>query len=93
MVDSMCVDFNINLLSSNRIICIPSTFAYSSLIHRQETRILQVTHPYKNERNGLSPYPSSLFYEDQGNLPMMVMYVDYKKLYSHESGITRGRSR
>ena len=96
MPDSLFSNYNIDSVSSNRIIYTHSTFARSSLIHLQETGTLQATHPHKNERSGLS---SCLFFtvlRGSGKLTYDgetyalhsgdCVFIDCKKTYSHETG-------
>ncbi len=88
---------NTNTVSSNRIIYTPSTFARSSLIHLQETGTLQALYPHKSERTGLN---SCLFFTVLSGLggltyegekyalsPGDCVFIDCKKVYSHETGI------
>lgn len=96
MANSFFANFNIDSVSSARIIYTPSTFARSSLIHLQETGTLQAIHPHKNERSGLC---SCLFFTvltGEGKLtydgrqyelnPGDCVFIDCKKMYSHETG-------
>lgn len=96
MPDSLFSNYNIDSVSSNRIIYTPSTFARSSLIHLQETGTLQATHPHKNERSGLSSclfftvlrgsgqltYDGAIYVLHSGDC----VFIDCKKPYSHETG-------
>ena len=100
MSDSFFSNFNIDSVSSNRIIYTPSTFARSSLIHLQETGTLQATHPHKNERSGLNSclfftvlsgsgwltYEGETYDLHSGNC----VFIDCKKSYSHETGSNTG---
>ena len=96
MPDSLFSNSNIDSASSNRIIYTPSTFARSSLIHLQEMRTLQATHPHKNERSSLSSclfltvlqgswrltYDGETYALHSGDC----VFIDCKKPSSHETG-------
>lgn len=96
MPDSLFSNSNIDSVSSNRIIYTPSTFARSSLIHLQETGILQATRPHKNERSGLSSClfftvlsgSGQLTYDEETYIlhPGDCVFIDCKKPYSHQTG-------
>lgn len=103
MENSLFSNSSIDSVSSNRIIYTPSTFARSSLIHLQETGILQATYPHKNERSSLN---SCLFFtvlRGSGQLTFDgetyvlhcgdCVFIDCKKPYSHETGNSTGQGR
>ena len=100
MPGALFSNYNIDSVSSNRIIYTPSSFARSSLIHLQETGTLQAAHPHKNERSGLT---SCLFFtvlSGSGRLTYEgkeydltlddCVFIDCKKPYSHETGSNTG---
>ena len=85
-------------VSSTRLIYTPSAFARSSLIHLQETGTLQALRPHKNERSNLHSYLFFTVLSGFGKLsycgrdydlrPGDCIFIDCRKSYSHETGIS-----
>lgn len=96
MANSFFANFNMDSVSSTRIIYTPSTFARSALTHLQETGTLQAIYPHKNQRSGLCSCLFFIVLNGDGKLtydgkqymlhPGDCVFIDCKKMYSHETG-------
>ncbi|MGN0558005.1 MAG: AraC family transcriptional regulator [Acutalibacteraceae bacterium] len=87
--------FHKNLVSSSRILYTPSDFARNSLIHLQETGVLQAQYPHISSRSGLNSYLFFLVLSGSGELlydgavyklkTNNAVFIDCKKQYSHKT--------
>ena len=85
--------FHGNLVSTNRILYTPSSFARNSLIHLQETGTLKAQSPHTSRRNHLDSYLFILVTEGSGSLTYNgqhydlsagdCAFIDCKLPYSH----------
>ncbi|KLU66120.1 arabinose operon regulatory protein [Desulfosporosinus acididurans] len=84
-----------NLITSNRILYTPSSFAKTSLIYLQETGSLQAQQPHTSKRENLSSYLFFLILSGSGTLEYDgtthclkvgdCVFLDCKKPYSHRT--------
>lgn len=85
--------FHGSLVTTNRILYTPSAFAKSSLLHLQETGVLQAQKPHTSKRKNLMSYlffivesgSGTLQYENQ-DYPLHAgdcIFIDCQKPYAH----------
>ena len=82
-----------SIVSSNRVLYTPSTFARSSLLHLQEIGELQALAPHTSKRDGLQSYLFFTVISGSGELsydgkeyslkPGSCVFIDCHKPYSH----------
>ena len=82
-----------SIVSSNRVLYTPSSFARTSLLHLQEIGTLQALAPHTSKRDGLQSYlfftvlsgEGELFYEGKmySLEPGSCVFIDCRKAYSH----------
>lgn len=87
--------FNGNLVSTDRILYTPSSFAKTNLIHLQETGTLQANKPHVSKRENLSSFLFFIVLEGEGTLnydnqmyPLKqndCVFIDCKKPYYHST--------
>lgn len=87
--------FNGNLVSTDRILYTPSSFAKTNLLHLQETGTLQANSPHISKRENLSSFLFFIVLEGEGTLNYDnqtyqlkqndCVFIDCKKPYYHST--------
>ena len=85
-----------SIVSSNRVLYTPSTFARISLLHLQEIGMLQALQPHTSKRDGLQSYLFFTVLSGEGTLSYEgneytlqsgdMAFIDCRKAYSHTTG-------